>query len=53
MEELDGLIIILIDLYVPAFTSRFYRGETALQFSENITVFAICCIYTCINGKEG
>jgi len=23
------------------------------QFSENITIFAICCIYICIIGKEG
>jgi len=53
MGEVDGLSLTLIDLYVPTLTLRLQRGDTALNFSQNLTLFAICCIYTCIIGKEG
>jgi hypothetical protein len=44
VREVDGLILILIDLHVPALTSRLHCSEAALQLSENI--------YTRIIGKE-
>jgi hypothetical protein len=53
MGEVDGPSLIFFDFYVPALTPRLHWGETALQRSENITIFAICCIYTCIIGKKG
>jgi hypothetical protein len=52
MEEVHGLILILIDLYIPALTPRLQFWEIALHFSENITLFAACCISACIIGKK-
>jgi len=45
LREADGPILVLIDVYVPALTLRLHSRETALQISENITLFAVCCIY--------
>jgi hypothetical protein len=42
----------LIDSYVPLFTSRLHYSEAASQLSENIAIFAVCRIYTCVMGKE-
>jgi len=53
MGEVDGLRLILTDLYIPVLTPRFLWAETAFHFSENKTLFAICCIYTFIIGKDG
>jgi hypothetical protein len=47
MEEADGLSLNIIDLYVPALTPRLHCGDTALQFSENIPLFAIC--FVCVS----
>jgi hypothetical protein len=46
MREGDDLSLVFIDFYVPAFTPRLNSTETSLQLSENITLFAICRIYT-------
>jgi hypothetical protein len=52
MRKVDGLSLIFIDFYVAAFTPRLNSTETSLQLSENITLFAVCRIYTDINSKE-
>jgi hypothetical protein len=44
MREIDGLNLILIDLYVPALTPRLRCSEAALQLSENKDLFAVCCV---------
>jgi len=51
-EEIDALSLSLIDFYVPALTPRFHRSENTLQLSENITIFAICCIYTRVISED-
>jgi hypothetical protein len=38
VREADGLSLILIDLHVPALTSRLHCSEVALQLSENTSV---------------
>jgi hypothetical protein len=53
VREVDGLNLILIDLYVPAFTPRLHCSEAALQLSENTSLLEFCCIYTRISSKEG
>jgi hypothetical protein len=45
LGEVDGLTVVLIDLYVPALTPRFRGAETALRFSKNITLFAVVYIH--------
>jgi hypothetical protein len=52
VREVDGLSLMLIDLYVPALTPRLHCSEAALQFSENTALFAICCIHARVTGKE-
>jgi hypothetical protein len=44
--------LLFIDFYVPVLTSRLKCTETLLQFSENITFFAVCHIYTGVSSKE-
>jgi hypothetical protein len=46
MRKVDGMSRIFIDFYVPALTSRLSSIETSLQLSENITLFAVCRIYS-------
>jgi hypothetical protein len=50
--ELDGLSLVFIDFNVPALTPRLHRSEAALELSENITLFAVCRIYTFVVIKE-
>jgi hypothetical protein len=52
MRKADGLSIIYIDFYVPALTSHLNSTETSLQLSENITLSAVCHIYTGVISKE-
>jgi hypothetical protein len=52
VTEVDGLNLILIDLYVPALTLRLHCSEAALQLSENQTLSEMYCIYTRVIGKE-
>jgi hypothetical protein len=46
MRKIVGLSLIFIDFYVPALTPRLNSTETSLQLSEDITLFAVCRIYT-------
>jgi hypothetical protein len=46
MKKVDGLSLNFIDFYVPAFTPCPNSRGTSLQLSENISLFAVCCIYT-------
>jgi hypothetical protein len=46
VRKVDGLSPIFIDFYVPALTPRLNSIETSLHLSENITLFAVCRIYT-------
>jgi hypothetical protein len=46
MRDVDGPNLIFIDFNVPALELRINWIETALQLSENITLFAICGIHT-------
>jgi hypothetical protein len=50
--EIDGLSLVFIDFDVPALTPRLHRSEAALELSENIALFAVCAIYTCVISKE-
>jgi hypothetical protein len=52
MRKVDGLSLISIDFYVPAFTPLLNSTEISLQLSENITLFAISHIYTGVISKE-
>jgi hypothetical protein len=52
IRKVDGLSLILIDFYVPALTPRLNSTETSLQLSENITLFAVCRIYTGVISKD-
>jgi hypothetical protein len=52
MRKVDGLSLIFIDFYVSALTTRLSNTETSLQLSENITLFAVCRIYTGVVSKE-
>jgi hypothetical protein len=50
MRKVDGPSLISIYFYVPALTPRLSNTETSL--SENITLFAVCRIYTGVINKE-
>jgi hypothetical protein len=52
MRKVNGLSLIFVDIYVPALTSRLNSTETSLQLSENITLFAVCRIFTGVISKE-
>jgi hypothetical protein len=52
MTKVDGLSLIFIDFYVSQLTPRLNSTETSLQLSENITLFAVCHIYTGVVSKE-
>jgi hypothetical protein len=52
MRKVDVLSLIFIDIYVPVHTPRLNSTETSLQLSENITLFAVCRIYTGVISKE-
>jgi hypothetical protein len=52
MRKLDGPNFISIDFYVPALTPCLNSPETWLQLSENITLFAVCHVYTGVISKE-
>jgi len=52
-RERDGLSLVFIDSYISVLTSRLCCSEAPLQLSEDITVFAICCILTGVISKEG
>jgi len=45
MGEVGGVSLILTDLNILGHASRLHWGETALQISENITLFAMLYIY--------
>jgi hypothetical protein len=51
VRKVDGLSLILIDFYLAAFTPLLNSTETSLQLSENIILFAVCCIYTGVLKK--
>jgi hypothetical protein len=51
-RNVDGLSLILIDFYVPALTPRLTITDNSLQLSENVTLFAICRLYTGVISKE-
>jgi hypothetical protein len=46
MRKVDDLSLIFIDFYVLAPTPRLNSTKTSLQLSENITLFAVCRIYS-------
>jgi hypothetical protein len=46
LSKITPRYFIFIDLYVPALTLHFNSTETWLQISKNITLFAVCRIYT-------
>jgi hypothetical protein len=52
MGKVDGLSLIFIDFYVPELTTRLNSIEITLKLSENITLFAVCRIYTGVISKE-
>jgi hypothetical protein len=52
MRKVDNLSPIFIDFYVSALTPRLNGTETSLQLSENITLFAVCRMYTGVLSKE-
>jgi hypothetical protein len=52
MRKVDGSCFIFIDFYVPTLTPRLNSTETSLQLSENITLFAVCRMYTGVISKE-
>jgi hypothetical protein len=41
----DGLSLLFYEFYVPALILQLQGSEVALQLSESITFFSICCIY--------
>jgi hypothetical protein len=52
MSKVEGLSRIFIDFYVSALTPRLSSNETSLQLSENMPLYAVCCIYTGVISKE-
>jgi hypothetical protein len=52
MGKADCLSLIFINLYVPALTLHLNSIETSLRFSEKITFFAVCRIYTGVISKK-
>jgi hypothetical protein len=52
MRNVDGLSLAFIDFNIPALTPRLSSTKTSLQFSENITLFAVCGIYKDVISKE-
>jgi hypothetical protein len=52
LRNIDGLSLIFIDFYAPALTPRLNSTETSLQLSENITLFAVCRIYSGVISKK-
>jgi hypothetical protein len=52
VRKVDGLNLIFIHFYVPALTPRLSSTGTSLQLTENITLFAVCCIYTGAISKD-
>jgi hypothetical protein len=52
MRNVYGLTLILINFYVQTLTPRLNSTETLLQLSENVIIFAVCCIYTDVTSKE-
>jgi hypothetical protein len=52
VRKVDSLSLNFIDFYVPALTLRLNSSEPSLQFSEKITLFAVCRIYTGVINKE-
>jgi hypothetical protein len=52
MRKIDGLTLIFIHFYVPKLTPHLNSTENSLQLSENITLLAVCRIYTGVISKE-
>jgi hypothetical protein len=52
MRKVDDLSLIFIDFCVPTLTSSLNSSDTSLQLSENLTLYAVCRIYTGVNSKE-
>jgi len=51
MREIDDLCFILIEFHVPMLKPWIHWSEAALKISENITLYAVCGIYTCHQQK--
>jgi hypothetical protein len=53
MGEVDGLSFLFVNLNVAALTPRLHCGETVLELSKDMTLFAISAIQVRIIGKQG
>jgi hypothetical protein len=51
-REIVRLSLVSIDSDVPVLTPRSHWSETALQLSENIALFAVCGVDTCVISKR-
>jgi hypothetical protein len=52
VRKVVGLSLIFIDFYIPVFTLSLNSTTTVLQFSENVTLFSVCRIYTSVISEE-
>jgi hypothetical protein len=52
MRIVDGLRLFFTYFYVPALKPHLSSTKTSLQLPENITLFAVCHIYTGVISKE-
>jgi hypothetical protein len=52
MRKVGALNLLFIDVYVQVLTPHLNSTETLLQLSENITLFAVCNIYTGVISKD-
>jgi hypothetical protein len=52
MRKVESLSLIFTDFYAPVLTSHLNSTKISLQLSANITLFAVCCIYTGVNSNE-
>jgi hypothetical protein len=46
MRKVVDLSLTFVECHVPALISHLNSTKTSLQLSDNITFFAVCCIYT-------
>jgi hypothetical protein len=49
-REIDGLLLICIEFYVPTVTPRLQQRGKELQLFLNITLEMVCdvCVYVCV-----
>jgi hypothetical protein len=52
MRKVDDLSLIFFYFYVPALTPFPNSTDASLRLSENITLFAVCRIYTGVISKR-